>query len=912
MDKDKQIAQLQIANTALASENAEKEKRIVKLVLKNKELSHQHSAYEKRESELNQFYQMLFNAPSAIGMLKGPNHVFEMANPLYLQMIGKTDIIGKTVAEVLPEIIEQGFVDILDHVYQCGEPYSGRATLVKLKKGRDGALNDVYMNFIYQPYRNEAGNITGVFFFLNDITEEIKSKKEIEKSERFFKGVIENSADMVAMMNAAGNTIYASPALYKKFGYSKKEILGLKVLDVVHPDDFEKMAVFIEKLLSRPGVSLISPLVRERKKDGNYIWVEGTLTNFMETEGINAMVANFRDVTERINAESKIRDSEFRYRQIVETAQEGIWLLDEHNKTTFVNKKMCEILQYKEEEMLGKENFYFMDSAGKEKAAFALERRKMGIAEKIELNYISKLGKLVITEVSATPVFDEHGVFKGALGMISDISGKKNLEDLLEKSNRLARIGSWEIDVLKGTVFWSDITKEIREAEPDFIPDLSTGIGFFTPGVSKDIIAQRVQQCIDKGISWDEELQLKTFKGNLRWVRTIGEAVFVNGKCNKIYGSFQDITERKIAAEKISRSEEKLKLAQLIAQVGSWEIDMMTNAHSWSAEFYRILGISENVVPSHKVFMSIIHPDDSPTVNKTLKNAFSTHADSSFNFRFRKENGEIGYASSEWKYEFDSSQNPLYIHGILRDLTEQKKAECERAKMTADIIQRNINLEQFTFIVSHNLRAPAANIIGCTKLLQDETTTLLEQKELLNGLYKSVTTLDAVIKDINNILQVKSEVDEKKEIILFSALTKEITTGMGGAIAKNRARIVTDFSEVNEIYSLKIYLYSIFYNLIGNSIKYAKENEPPIIEIKSNKENGKIVLTFKDNGLGVDMDTQGCKIFGLYSRFHSHVEGKGMGLFIVKAQVESLGGTITVASEINRGTEFTVVFDDQK
>ena len=97
--------------------------------------------------------------------------------------------------------------------------------------------------------------------------------------------------------------------------------------------------------------------------------------------------------------------------------------------------------------------------------------------------------------------------------------------------------------------------------------------------------------------------------------------------------------------------------------------------------------------------------------------------------------------------------------------------------------------------------------------------------------------------------------------------------------------------------------------MVINSIKYSKPDEQPLIVIKSKKENGKTILTFKDNGLGIDLKTKGNKIFGLYNRFHFHVEGKGMGLFMVKTQIEAIGGKITVASEPNKGTEFTIVFE---
>ncbi len=135
------------------------------------------------KNERDQFFEMFLKAPSAIGMLKGADHVFEMANPLYLQLIGKKDIIGKTVAEVLPEVIEQGFVSMLDHVYQTGESYTGTEKLVKVDKEGNGDFTDFYIDFVYQAYRNGEGNIEGVFFFINDVTEQIVSKKKIEKSE---------------------------------------------------------------------------------------------------------------------------------------------------------------------------------------------------------------------------------------------------------------------------------------------------------------------------------------------------------------------------------------------------------------------------------------------------------------------------------------------------------------------------------------------------------------------------------------------------------------------------------------------------------------------------------------------------------------------------------------------------------
>jgi signal transduction histidine kinase len=265
----------------------------------------------------------------------------------------------------------------------------------------------------------------------------------------------------------------------------------------------------------------------------------------------------------------------------------------------------------------------------------------------------------------------------------------------------------------------------------------------------------------------------------------------------------------------------------------------------------------------------------------------------------------------------EASFSPIVVNDVMvgiacfsRDITQRKLAELERAKMTDDLIQRNRDLEQFTFIISHNLRAPSANIIGLTQFLQSGTLSAEEQIRCLDGLATSAANLDAVIKDINTILQVKREIKEKKEFISFSTLVNDILVSLGNVYDKKRIHLTTDFAEVDEIFSLKAYLHSVFYNLISNSIKYSKPHEQASIEIKSKKEKGNVILTFKDNGLGIDLNTKGDKVFGLYRRFHSHVEGKGMGLFMVKTQVEAIGGKISVASEVNNGTEFTITLQN--
>jgi PAS domain S-box-containing protein len=251
------------------------------------------------------------------------------------------------------------------------------------------------------------------------------------------------------------------------------------------------------------------------------------------------------------------------------------------------------------------------------------------------------------------------------------------------------------------------------------------------------------------------------------------------------------------------------------------------------------------------------------------------------------------------------------VMAIARDITERKAMEFERFKIINDLLQRNRDLEQFAYIVSHNLRAPVTNIIGITDYLQDAEIKPEEREEMNHGLRTSVNQLDTVIKDLNNILQMKHrEISEKKEKVQFSKLLDDIKLSIATLIEDEKVVFSTDFNEVDKIMTIKSYMHSIFYNLISNSIKYKQHDSSPVIEIKSKISGNKMELIFKDNGLGIDVDKKGDQIFGLYKRFHTHTEGKGMGLYMVKTQVETLGGKISIKSKINQGTEFRIVFED--
>jgi len=227
---------------------------------------------------------------------------------------------------------------------------------------------------------------------------------------------------------------------------------------------------------------------------------------------------------------------------------------------------------------------------------------------------------------------------------------------------------------------------------------------------------------------------------------------------------------------------------------------------------------------------------------------------------------------------------------------------------TKDLVEYNQQLEQFAFISAHNLRAPVARILGLGNVLELVKNEPEEENKIVSKLIFATRELDTVVRDLNTILVLRKDNISIITDVTFEEELRLIKMNLEKEILETEASINEDFSRAPLIHIIKPYLDSILVNLISNAIKYRHPDRCPVIQIKSEIIANYICLTVRDNGLGINLGLYKEKLFTLYSRFHNHVEGKGMGLYLVKTQVVSLGGRIEVESEIDKGTIFKIFF----
>jgi signal transduction histidine kinase len=225
------------------------------------------------------------------------------------------------------------------------------------------------------------------------------------------------------------------------------------------------------------------------------------------------------------------------------------------------------------------------------------------------------------------------------------------------------------------------------------------------------------------------------------------------------------------------------------------------------------------------------------------------------------------------------------------------------------LIKHNNDLQQFSYTVSHNLRGPIASLLGLL-YLTDKDQLSEENLLLFEHIQKSVTTLDVTIKDLNNIIDIRNSISKVKQKVDLQEEIDHLINLLQKNIDDNKVEIQVDLSKCAEVYSVKPMLSSILYNLLSNSIKYRSENRKPIIKITSFLSGAFIKIQVTDNGLGIDVEKFKEKLFGLYKRFHNHVDGKGLGLFLVKLQAESLGGKVEIESTPGVGSTFSIYVPD--
>lgn len=894
---------------------------------------------EVRRRTEKEFFNLFLQSPAHIHVFKGPEHVVEFFHPLGIAFIGR-DITGLKLREALPELAGQGFFEMIDSVYREGKTVqlpNSKAIL----KDKNGVMRDHYFNITYLPLRDVAGRIEGVLQFTFEVTETVEQRLKAETIERKFRSIAQQAPVAMSVLRGPKHIVeVANNRVLEMWAKTYEEVIEKSVLDIfpeLVEQGFGKILEDVYKT-GKPFLANEIPLTFIRNGKPRKVVMNLLYEPFRnENNEIEGIVAVGTDVTEQVEARNRIAEAEFRFRTIIEQTPSPLCIfkgedmvLEVANDPALavwqtsrkvIGKKLVEIVPEMQSQIfleLMRDVYHNgVNRFGFEAPAYFV--RDNGEIENRYFNF------------NYVPYREPDGRVSGVLVLASDVTeqviAKKRLidnEERLTIATETLGLGTWEYDPVHDTIFCSEKTVELFGLKRGTAINLRNAIELIIEE-DKQRVIDAIQWALNPESKGKYDIEYSLINGNdgsLRMIRVNGQAFFnESNEAYRFIGTAIDITERKKAELEIRTREERFRLlATTIPQI-VWTTDAAGKTDYISDQWEVFTG--QRPEEGVKDFSKLVHPQDLPHITGKWNVALASGKAWEGEYRLQNiHTGQYRWMLGKCVPLKDAQGNVLKWIGSASDIHEFKEQSSwlelqvqERTRALKELNQSlkvsNEDLQQFAHVASHDLKEPIRKIKTFGNRLLDDYRQLLPEKGT-SFLTKILSATDRMYAMVEGVLSYStmSAADQPASPVDLNDVIRNIETDLEVLIAEKNARISSEKLPVIE--GAPVLLYQLFYNLINNSIKFSRENEPAFIAITSSQTEiegnrfAKVVVA--DNGIGFEQE-QAEKIFTTFTRLNSKdkYEGTGLGLALCKKIVQRHNGFISARGEKGKGAEFTIL-----
>jgi PAS domain S-box-containing protein len=763
-----------------------------------------------------------------------------------------------------------------------------------------------WFQFALNPVKKQQA-VTGICITGSNITKRKISEQIAEQNEKRFRGLVENSGDVVSILSIDSKVNYISPSILKIFGYTEEQALGIDFLSLVHPKDLATIKAVWEKTVAAPGVPFYNNVYRLRHATGAWRWIDGTITNMLHNTVIEGIVHNFRDINDAVAARDALRLSEERYRYLFNNNPEPMWIYDPHTlRFLEVNNAAVEKYGYTRDEFLqlGLVTVYGDIDASPASDAIVTTGDRL-YSGNGAWKHITKTNQLLDVIISSHS-FGHNGI-DAILVLATDITEKNTADRLLlkayaEKNNILESITDGFFAVDKSWV----ITYLNKEAESMLGMPREILIGKNMWEVYDPQLTSTFYNQYSKAVNERIQVSFEEFFQPLNvWIEI---TAYPSDEGLAVY--FKNITEKKLIHESMRTTKERYEMVAKATNDAIYEWDILANMTYWGEGFTTLFGHprSEGGMPPES-WEDNLHPDDKDGLLAIGLDAFKNRRTSlTRELRFRCADGNYKTVFDKLNIVYDTDCKPVKIVGAMQDISDRKNSEIailelnkELKRRAEELVASNEELERFAYVASHDLQEPLRMVGSFLQLLQKKYNEQLDEtaQQYIGFAVDGSLRMKKLIQDLLDYARVGTNKEEKIKVdmnVIVSTAIKNIPVGNIVPVLKIKTLPV--------IIANKIQIEQLLQNLLSNAFKY-NTSEAPAIEVGCEETGDEWQFFVKDDGIGIDKKFRD-KVFVIFQRLHnkSQFPGTGIGLAICKKIVERHGGKIWIESEPGQGSTF--------
>lgn len=592
--------------------------------------------------------------------------------------------------------------------------------------------------------------------------------------------------------------------------------------------------------------------------------------------------------------------------------------IDKNFKVVFVSDKWVEEFNLSTRDIINEHIQDLVGISSKQWENNILRCFKGKRTENFQENYTSIDRETRWLKWNILPWYNENESVIGAIVQAEDITAQISKEQKLEQvqfilkeTNEIGKIGHWKYNQSQDIFSSCPMINNLLEIEEDSKLTLDEYIEFYKIGYNRNTLSMAIFSAMENKQSWNEKLEVLTAKGNQRWVNVSGKPLYCNGKHIGIIGIVQDITDYVIKEHQTKSNEHLLKTLINNIPLHIYIKDTQSKKLLANRSELDHCGISNEA--------DIIGKDDFDIYDKELAQKYRDEDLEVMISQTPMINKELSQENSDGTTNyFLSSKIPLKgpngettgLVGITMDISDIKQKEKDLRNLIKVSSEQNKKLLNFAHIISHNLRSHSANFSMLLEFLIEEKEEA-ERQKIFGMLTDSSNNLMETLHTLNDIVTINSEsTTNKKEVYLNKQVHKTLKH-LNPLLEENNATVITAIPLGTSLQVIPSYLDNMLIQIISNSIKYKKPNVRPEIKLSLSYVQNYTVLSIEDNGIGLDMKKYGEKLFGMYKTFHEHNDAKGLGLYIVKNQIEAMNGKINAQSQVNVGTTINLYFNEE-